>query len=141
MPRRTLLLVVSLAGALALVSVAFASKPPPKPKHGKGQGPAHHHAYAWHDVTTGSTASLRGLSAVSKNVAWASGSAGTVLRTTDRGATWQSVGPPGTSTLQFRDIQAFGANRAVIMAAGTGTDSRIYRTTDGGATWTLRSEE
>ena len=54
-----------------------------------------------------STARLRGLSAVSERTAWASGSAGTVLRTTDKGATWQSVGPPGTSALQFRDIEAF----------------------------------
>ena len=52
--------------------------------------------YSWQLTPTGSTASLRGLSAVSENVAWASGSIGTVLRTTDRGATWQSVGPPGT---------------------------------------------
>jgi photosystem II stability/assembly factor-like uncharacterized protein len=135
MRTRTTLLVGSLIAALALASVAVASKPPPKPKHGKGQG--HGHMYAWHDVTSGSTASLRGLSAVSANVAWASGSGGTVLRTLDHGSTWQSVGPAGTSTLQFRDIEAFGPNKAVIMAAGTGTDSRIYRTTDGGQTWTL----
>jgi photosystem II stability/assembly factor-like uncharacterized protein len=131
------LLVVSLAGALVVAGLAFGAKPPPKPKKPKPGNPASAHAFSWHDTPTGSTASLRGLSAVSRNVAWASGSAGTVLRTTDRGATWQSVGPPGTSTLQFRDIEAFGPNRAVIMAAGTGTDSRIYRTTDGGATWTL----
>ena len=67
---------------------------------------------------------------------WASGSVGTVLRTTNRGATWQSVGPPGTSTLQFRDIEAFDAQNAVILSIGTGTDSRIYVTSNGGATWT-----
>ena len=141
MPRRTTLLVASLVGALALVSVAFASKPLPKPKHGKGQGPTHHHAYAWHDVTTGSTAHFRGLAAISANTAWVSGysvTGGVVLRTLDRGATWQNVGPAGQpSTLQFRDIEAFGANKAVILSAGTGTDSRIYRTADGGQTWTL----
>src|SRR5881396_840734 len=141
MPRRTTLLVASLVGALALVSVAFASKPLPKPKHGKGQGPTHHHAYAWQDVTTGSTAHFRGLAAISANTAWVSGysvTGGVVLRTLDRGATWQNVGPAGQpSTLQFRDIEAFGANKAVILSAGTGTDSRIYRTADGGQTWTL----
>ena len=135
MPRRTMLLVAALTVALGLSGAALSKNKPGKPPH-KPTGPAHH-TYAWHDVTTGSTASLRGLSAVSRNVAWASGSAGTVLRTTDRGATWQSVGPPGAGALQFRDIEAFGPNRAVIMAAGTGTDSQIYRTTDGGATWTL----
>src|SRR5215510_7500860 len=138
MRRGTMLLVALLVGALAIAGLAFGAKPAPKPKKPKKPGsPAAAHAFSWHDTPTGSTASLRGLSAVSRNVAWASGSAGTVLRTLDRGATWQSVGPPGTDTLQFRDIEAFGPNRAVIMAAGTGTDSRIYRTTDGGATWTL----
>jgi photosystem II stability/assembly factor-like uncharacterized protein len=80
---------------------------------------------------------LRGLSAISATTAWASGSGGTVLRTVDRGATWQSVGPPGTETLQFRDIEAFDANRAVILSIGTGSDSRIYYTSDAGQTWTL----
>ena len=95
------------------------------------------HEYGWELTPTGSTARLRGLSAVSERVAWASGSAGTVLRTTDKGATWQSVGPPGTAALQFRDIEAFDRDTAVILSIGTGTDSRIYRTTDGGQTWTL----
>ena len=95
------------------------------------------HEYGWELTPTGSTARLRGLSAVSESVAWTSGSAGTVLRTTDKGATWQSVGPPGTSALQFRDIEAFDSDAAVILSIGVGTDSRIYRTTDGGQTWTL----
>ena len=139
MRRRTILLVVSLVGALALVSVAFASKPPPKPKHGKGQG--HHHMYAWHDVATGTTAHFRGLAALSANKAWVAGytaTGGVVFRTLDRGATWQDVSPAGTpSTLQFRDIEAFDANHAVVMSSGTGPDSSIYRTADGGQTWTL----
>jgi photosystem II stability/assembly factor-like uncharacterized protein len=141
MRRRTVLLVASLIGALAVASVALASKPPAKPKHGKGQGPAHHHTYAWQDVTTGTTAHFRGLSVVSRNKVWVSGytgAGGVVFRTLDHGATWQDVSPAGQpATLQFRDIEAFSANRAVILSAGTGTDSRIYRTTDGGQTWTL----
>jgi photosystem II stability/assembly factor-like uncharacterized protein len=93
--------------------------------------------YAWELTPTGSTARLRGLSAVSEEIAWASGSQGTVLRTTDKGATWQSVGPPGTANLQFRDIEAFDADTAVILSIGTGADSRIYRTSDAGQTWSL----
>jgi photosystem II stability/assembly factor-like uncharacterized protein len=94
--------------------------------------------YAWQDTPTGSAARLRGLSAVSATTAWASGSLGTVLRTTDGGATWQSVGPPGTANLQFRDIEAFDADHAVIMSLGDNpTDFRIYVTADGGQTWTL----
>jgi photosystem II stability/assembly factor-like uncharacterized protein len=130
-----MLLVVALAVALGLTGGALSKNKPGKPPH-KPKGPSHH-TYAWHDTPTGSTASLRGLSAVSANVAWASGSVGTVLRTTDRGTTWQSVGPPGTETLQFRDIEAFGPSKALILSIGNGTDSRIYRTTDAGQTWTL----
>jgi photosystem II stability/assembly factor-like uncharacterized protein len=93
--------------------------------------------FAWHDTPTGSAARLRGLSAVSSTTAWASGSLGTVLRTTDRGETWQQVGPPGTQDLQFRDIEAFDADHAVILSIGPGSDSRIYVTADGGQTWAL----
>jgi photosystem II stability/assembly factor-like uncharacterized protein len=93
--------------------------------------------YAWQLTPTGSPARLRGLSAVSEQVAWASGSAGTVLRTTNKGASWQSVGPPGTTNLQFRDIEAFDADTAVILSIGEGPDSRIYRTSDAGQTWSL----
>jgi photosystem II stability/assembly factor-like uncharacterized protein len=93
--------------------------------------------YSWQLTPTGSSARFRGLSAVSENIAWVSGSQGTVLRTIDKGATWQSVGPPGTTALQFRDIEAFDADTALILSIGTGADSRIYRTTDGGQTWTL----
>jgi len=85
---------------------------------------------------TGVTARLRGLSPVSDTVAWTSGSAGTVLRTIDGGASWQSVGPADTSELQFRDIEAFDAFNAVILAIGPGESSRVYRTTNGGKTWT-----
>jgi photosystem II stability/assembly factor-like uncharacterized protein len=93
--------------------------------------------YGWELTPTGSAARLRGLSVVSEQVVWTSGSLGTVLRTTNKGATWQSVGPPGTEALQFRDIEAFDANTAVILSIGTGTDSRIYRTTNGGQSWSL----
>ena len=118
--------------ALAATSIAVAS-----PLEVSSPGPPSSRAFAWQLTPTGSAARLRGLSVVSSSVVWASGSLGTVLRTTNGGATWQSVGPPGTSNLQFRDIEAFDANTALILSIGTGTDSRIYRTTDGGQTWTL----
>jgi len=79
---------------------------------------------------------FRGLSAVSRTTAWVSGTQGTVLRTTDGGATWRNVSPPGAQELQFRDIEAFDARRAVVLAIGEGEASRVYRTEDGGATWT-----
>ncbi|MCT2584168.1 WD40/YVTN/BNR-like repeat-containing protein [Actinophytocola gossypii] len=91
---------------------------------------------SWRLTETGTDAQLRGLSAVSRHVAWASGSGGTVLRTVDGGRTWTDVGPPGADALDFRDIEAFDARTAVALSIGTGASSRVYRTTDGGATWT-----
>ncbi len=117
---------ISLLGvvlAVAVVSLAFTS--------GDSRD------YSWELSPTGSTARLRGLSVVSERVVWTSGSVGTVLRTTNGGRNWQSVGPPGTETLQFRDIEAFDSDTAVILSIGSGTDSRIYRTSDGGRTWQL----
>ncbi|HEX2355352.1 MAG TPA: oxidoreductase, partial [Micromonosporaceae bacterium] len=75
---------------------------------------------SWELTPTGVAARLRGLAPVSDRVVWASGSVGTVLRTVDGGATWAQVGPPGTSDLQFRDIEAFDASHAVILSIGEG---------------------
>lgn len=80
---------------------------------------------------------LRGISAVDANVAWASGREGTVLRTVDGGAHWQAMRVPGAQELDFRDIEGFDAETAVVLSIGPGDASRIYRTRDGGATWTL----
>ncbi|MEV4806188.1 oxidoreductase [Nonomuraea sp. NPDC049421] len=90
----------------------------------------------WELKETGVTARLRGLAPISRDVVWASGSEGVVLRTVNGGRTWRNVSPPGTEALQFRDIEAFDADRAVALSIGEGTDSRVYRTEDGGRTWT-----
>ena len=81
--------------------------------------------------------SFRGISAVSDSICWVSGSKGTILRTTDRGQTWQKLSVPGSDSLDFRDIEAFSADEAVTMSIGSGTQSRIYRTMDGGKNWDL----
>ncbi|MFF4436713.1 WD40/YVTN/BNR-like repeat-containing protein [Streptomyces sp. NPDC001621] len=79
---------------------------------------------------------FRGLAAVDRNTAWLAGTGGTVLRTTDGGASWRNVSPPGASDLQFRDVEAYDARHAVALAIGEGEASRVYRTADGGRTWT-----
>lgn len=83
------------------------------------------------------TVRLRGLSAVDENIAWASGRDGTVLRTTDAGKTWSVFKVPGAEKLDFRDVEGFSADEAVILSIGPGEDSRVYRTSDGGQTWLL----
>src|SRR5438270_4772671 len=81
---------------------------------------------------------LRGVSAVSSSVVWASGTHGTFLRTTDGGTNWQVVHVPGAESLDFRDVGAFSADLAYLLAAGLGEQSRIYKTSDGGKNWALQ---
>lgn len=80
---------------------------------------------------------LRGISAVSTDVAWASGREGTVLRTIDGGKVWQAIKVPGAGELDFRDVEGFDADTAVILSIGPGEASRVYRTEDAGKTWKL----
>src|SRR5438132_8052848 len=75
---------------------------------------------------------LRGISAVSSKIAWASGAKGTVLRTVDSGHHWEKLPIAGTEGLDFRDIQAFDDKAAFVLSIGPGEQSRIYQTTDGG---------
>ncbi|MCJ0825317.1 YCF48-related protein [Luteimonas sp. 50] len=60
-----------------------------------------------------------------------------MLRTLDGGAHWQALHVPGAEALDFRDIEGFSADRAVVLSIGPGADSRIYRTEDGGRSWQL----
>lgn len=94
-------------------------------------------AQHWTPQASHSTASLRGVAAVSDQVVWASGTGGTFLRTTDGGATWRPSIVPGAEALDFRGVQAVDGRTAWLMSSGAGDKSRIYRTTDGGEHWTL----
>ncbi|HZT85435.1 MAG TPA: hypothetical protein VE984_08460 [Gaiellaceae bacterium] len=122
---RRVLFLAAAALVLVLVSAAGAARP----------------GYAWHDTSTGTTAHFRGLAAVSATTAWVTGytaTDGVIMRTTDRGATWQDVTPPDVAGLQFRDISAFSAHDAVAMSIGNNPgDFRIYVTHDGGRTWAI----
>lgn len=95
----------------------------------------------WQMQDSGSTASLRGIDSVDGTIAWASGTGGTVLKTTDGGAHWQQCtipdGDKDGATLDFRGVQAWDAQTAIVMASGPGDQSRLYKTTDGCKTWKL----
>lgn len=86
---------------------------------------------------SGTDVRLRGISAVDASTGWASGRKGTVLRTTDGGATWQDVSVPSAEQLDFRDVEGFDAQRAVVLSIGNGAASRVYRTENGGRNWIL----
>ncbi len=94
-------------------------------------------AAQWQPQQSNTTASLRGLSVVNDKIVWASGTGGTYLRTLDGGAHWEAKTVAGAEQLDFRDVEAWDQDTAVLLSAGTGEKSRIYRTTDGGQNWKL----
>ncbi len=92
----------------------------------------------WIPLETGSDASLRGVCAVGRGVVWASGSNGTVLRSTDGGLSWDTFevpAAPGDGPNDLRDIEALDDQRAWVISITE--PARILRTEDGGATWTV----
>ena len=84
-------------------------------------------------LDSGRAVSLRGLSVVSDDVVWASGSNGTVVRSVDGGRHFEWMQVPGFEKRDFRDIEAFDVNTAVILAIAE--PAQLLRTTDGGKNW------
>jgi len=87
----------------------------------------------WEIQNSGTNASFRGLSVISETTAWASGSNGTIVRTIDGGKSWQTDNISGAASLDFRDIEAFDENTAIVISAGR--PAKIYKTIDGGKNW------
>lgn len=84
-------------------------------------------------LTSGTKTSIRGLSVVDDSVAWVSGSNGWIASTIDGGATWRWQQLKGYEAFDFRDIEAFSANKAVTVNAGS--PAVILLTEDGGNNW------
>ena len=95
-------------------------------------------AAQWQLVPAPTRAEFRGLSLAGDGTAWASGTHGTVARSTDGGASWTVDSVPGANTLDLRSIVGLSAQVAVAASAGPAESgqARIFRTTDGGKTWT-----
>lgn len=84
-------------------------------------------------LNTGVKTSIRGLSVVNNNVVWVSGSNGMVGKSSNAGKNWKWMTVKGFEKNDFRDIEAFDANTAIIMAIAD--PAYILKTTDGGDTW------
>lgn len=84
-------------------------------------------------LTSGTKTSLRGLCAVSDNVVWVSGSNGKVAKSIDAGNSWKWFTVKGFEKNDFRDIEAFDENNAIIMAVDS--PAYILKTSDGGESW------
>ena len=83
--------------------------------------------------STQSNVSFRGLSVVSDQLFWISGSKGTIGRSLDGGSHIVWMHPAGFEQRDFRDIEAFDANTALAMAVDN--PGLIIKTTDAGLTW------
>lgn len=93
-------------------------------------------AAQWAPLQSGTSASFRGMSIVSPDVAWISGAGGTFQWTTDRGKTWHAGHVSGAATRDFRAVHAVSLDTAILMVSSQDT-ALIYRTTDRGANWAV----
>lgn len=77
--------------------------------------------------------SIRGLSVVTDNIVWASGTGGQVGKSTDGGAHWSWTVVPGCDSCDWRSLYAFDARKAIVLNAGA--PAHIFLTEDGGTSW------
>lgn len=84
-------------------------------------------------VNTGTKTSIRGLCVVDDKTIWASGSNGMVARSVDGGKSFDWFKIPNFEKREFRDIEAFDSNTAIIVAIAE--PAYILKTNDGGKNW------
>jgi hypothetical protein len=84
-------------------------------------------------LDSGRDISIRGLSVVDEQTLWCSGSKGTVARSIDGGQHFEWMTVQGYEKRDFRDIEAFDKNNALIM--GIDAPALILKTKDGGLSW------
>ncbi|MGO1243753.1 MAG: WD40/YVTN/BNR-like repeat-containing protein [Sphingobacterium sp.] len=85
-------------------------------------------------LTTLSGASFRGIACWGDEQIWVSGSGGKIGRSIDAGKTWHWISPAGYEAFDFRDIEVFSENAAVVLSAGS--PAVILTTQNGGESWT-----
>jgi hypothetical protein len=83
----------------------------------------------WNPVDSGTTNNLNGAYLLDSGTGFVVGDTGTILKSTDTGATWTPL-TSGTSTT-LHGIYFFDPNEGVAV----GDSGIILRTTDGGAAW------
>lgn len=86
-------------------------------------------------LTKGIASSIRGLSVVDDQVVWICGSNGAVGKSLDGGVSWKWMVVKDFDKRDFRDIEAFNKDTAIIMAIAE--PANILKTTDGGNTWKI----
>ncbi|MCW8811479.1 MAG: YCF48-related protein [Ignavibacteriaceae bacterium] len=85
----------------------------------------------WVQISSGTSADLFSIHVTKDSVAYATGSGGTILKSTDGGLTWSTLNSNVVSNL----FDVFALDQLNVIAVGDG--STIIRTTDGGNSWNL----
>ena len=83
----------------------------------------------WSPVSSGTTSNLNGTHLLDSGTGFVVGDTGTILKTTDLGATWAPLASGTTRILH--DVYLFDPNQGVAV----GDRGLILRTTDGGTNW------
>jgi len=91
---------------------------------------------AWQPVPVQTRASFRGLSVARDGTIWVGGTQGTVIRSTDGGATWSTDTVPGAHSFDFRGVAAVDSEIAYVIVSSADT-GRIYKTINHGRSWQL----
>ncbi|GAB1349185.1 hypothetical protein MASR1M107_13980 [Ignavibacteriales bacterium] len=88
-----------------------------------------------------STATFYSIDMVDNNLGFISGTNSAIYKTTNSGASWDSVAATGLPAgATFRKVDFVDANTGWVFASAPSTLTNfIYKTTDGGATWTGQS--
>ncbi|MEU6260466.1 oxidoreductase [Streptomyces sp. NPDC047043] len=136
--RRSMFRVYAFVGLVIVLAVSAATPAPGVSARAAGLP-------SWHFTKTATRHALRAVDVVDRSVIWASSGGfrgavndGTVLRSVDGGRSWQDVTPPGGTLYQFRDVEAFDRNHALVLAVPREPGpTRFYRTADGGVSWQL----
>lgn len=85
---------------------------------------------SWIKLSSGTKANLKSVSFIDKNTGFAIGDSGTILKTTDAGATWVKKSPKKYDAECLKSICFVNKDTGYVI----GTES-IRKTTDGGETW------
>ncbi len=88
----------------------------------------------WQNITLNENLSFRG-SAVFQNTLWVTGSKNSVYVSFDAGQTWHDKSVQAELITDFRDVEVFDQQTAIVMGVGSGQQSILYKTIDGGDSW------
>ncbi len=91
-------------------------------------------AQGWTPQTSGVSSYLYSVKAVNQSTAWAAGAGGVVLRTTNGGLNWSSVGGGNIGAADIYNIDALNDSVAFVTTTPA-TSTYIFRTTNRGSTW------